>query len=820
MRKAPMSKRLETLHAAYEKAHDLSSLIEYLEQAYQENEHRLAIETIETWEKERTPEIDFYLGAALFGIGRHAEATERLKAVLAVNPHHFRARKKLEEIGADGRAGEEAPATQKDGKQIRLPEIPTSETEHYRKAGHRTLAVTLLLVTAVTAAVLLLIGERTSGAERLLADPEAALWPIRYPQFERQVEELRSLEQRFPEEDAPRKALFYLTAFALLDYRLFDREELLTQARFYYTLVTGKDPAMTQLLDYLEGNDLSSPLAAGHRRDTAVLGDPQKAFTGPDPHIPAPVTAANLRAAWYDALLFYRLGRWDDALKTSEAILAAFPDAELPQKLRVAAIARKAEDRSKTADSTRTIGNEEIQKLSAVLSRWRAASEERYFLSEAYVALGRAANDLAFEKEGFYLGCPGQTFCAEVIAAFVARNRTEEAKRMALFVKEKKGLARTADDLLLVMRVSMQDGDFGNCYFSFKEIQQFFPDRTDEKTMRDGAFCCEKENYLEEALGLYEKIGASAKDPTIEAKIAEMRYLIRRDPQSAQTLKSLAERNPDDPLVLNSYLSVLLKGNNLPEISAVLERIYALTPAGRRVTVIDRFLQAGLVSRAAALLAENRDRREARERLYDLYNRYFLFGEADAVAGKEENLSTPFWRAFRTEYDRLNADTAAAVAETLEKMDQGMEQKCFPPLLYLKAEAFRRAGNTQKTLSLRDGLLECDRTYFPGLLFAAEMAYYQGDISRAIISVTYLLDRETILWPGRPVYHNYLVLLLAEMSIVKGREKKALDLLTRSLDRTLPWGTREKEKLQDLYDKSKTVLKKRIEQIIAERFGA
>ncbi len=168
----------------------------------------------------------------------------------------------------------------------------------------------------------------------------------------------------------------------------------------------------------------------------------------------------------------------------------------------------------------------------------------------------------------------------------------------------------------------------------------------------------------------------------------------------------------------------------------------------------------------------------------------------------------------------MNADTAAAVAETLEKMDQGMEQKCFPPLLYLKAEAFRRAGNTQKTLSLRDGLLECDRTYFPGLLFAAEMAYYQGDISRAIISVTYLLDRETILWPGRPVYHNYLVLLLAEMSIVKGREKKALDLLTRSLDRTLPWGTREKEKLQDLYDKSKTVLKKRIEQIIAERFGA
>jgi len=64
------------------------------------------------------------------------------------------------------------------------------------------------------------------------------------------------------------------------------------------------------------------------------------------------------------------------------------------------------------------------------------------------------------------------------------------------------------------------------------------------------------------------------------------------------------------------------------------------------------------------------------------------------------------------------------------------------------------------------------------------------------------------------------VLLLAEMNIVKGREKRALDLLSRSLDKSLPWGAREKEKLQDLYDKSKTILKKRIEQLIAVRFGA
>ncbi len=814
-----MSKRLETLRLAYERTRDLSSLIEYLEQAYQENEHQLIVETIEKWNGDRTPEIDFYLGSALLGVGRASEATERLNAVLAVNPHHFRARKKLEEIGTSLQAEKECPATPREGKQISLPPIPTSETEHYRKAGRRTLALALLIIAATVIIVSLFIGKRTSGAERLLVDPEATLWPINYPLFERRAEELRALEERFPEENAPRKALFYLTAFALLDYRLATQEELLTQVRFYYTLTTEKDAAMTSLLNYLEGTDPTSPLAAGDRRDREMLADPRKRSSDV-PTVSAPVTEKNLRSAWYDALFFYRIGRWNEALKTLDAILAAFPEAELPQKLRVAAIARKADRRETTADPKSTLSEDEVKKLVAILSRWRVDSEERYFLSEAYVALGRSTNDLSFEKEGFYLGCPGQTFCTTVITTFADQGLTEEAKRMALFIKEKKGLARTGDDLLLVMRMAIRDGDYGNCYFSFKELQQFFPDRVDERTLFDGALCCEKENYFEEALELYEKVGNASKTQAVEAKIAEMRYLLRRDTQSAQALKSLAERNPNDPVILNAYLSVLLKGNNFTETTSVLERIYALTPPESRVTVIDRFLQAGLIFRATTLLAENRDRREARERLYDLYNRYFLFAEADAVAGKEEYPSTAFWRSFRGEYARLNNDTASAVGETLEKMEQGLEQKCFPPLLYLKAEAFRRAGNTQKTLALRDGLLECDRSYFPGLLFAAEMTYYQGDITRAIAAVNYLIERETFLSPGKLIYHNYLVLLLAEMHIVKGREKKALDLLSRSLDRSLPWTIREKEKLQDIYDKSKPILKKHIEQIVAERFGA
>ncbi len=810
-----MTKRLDALRQQYEKQPELASLTEYLEQAYKENECRLIIDTVGSWQGDSTPEIDFYVGAALLTLGRKPEAVARFQAVLAVNPNHFRAKKKLEEAGSDEETPDGAPV-RRELRQIRLPDFQSQEPEHYQRLGRRNLAIIAALVVAVALAVAILAGETKSGLEKFLPDPQAAFFSYTYADFERRAGELRTVEQQFPNEDAPRKALFFLSAFALLDYNLFERKEVATQARFYFTLTVEKDESMIRLMNYIDSGDPSSPLAQGHLLDRGWPGN-QKSLAERVPEQRGQPTGAELRAAWYDALLLYRGGRYDESVALADTLLAAFPMFELPQKLRIAALARKAAQQE-AAGSATAFSKEQLRTFTDTLSRWRVDSEERWLLAEAYVTLGAAAHDPALEREGFYLGCPGRHFCADILNRFMDTGRAEEAKRMALYVREKKGPARDAADLRMVMRASYLDRDWGNCYFSFKELQQIFPGTLDRAALVEGAECCERENYLEEAYDIYEKTTDVAGDPVRAAKLAEMRYLLRHDAESAQELKALADKHPQSAPVLDSYLTVLLKTGDQAATGPVLDRIYALTAPEKRLAVIERYLQAGLVMQAATLLGENRDRREMRERLYNLYNHHLLFDRADAVAGKETFSTTLFWKELRAEHDRLTADTAAAVGEKLEKMETALQQKCFPPLLYLKAEAFRRAGNTQKTFAMIDGLLECDRTYLPGLIFAAEMAYYQGDTARSTAGVKYLLEREKFLSPGELIYHNYLVLLIAEFDISKGNEVRALNFLTKHLDRTLPFGKREQEKVQDIYDKSKIVLKKRIEKLIIERF--
>lgn len=814
-----MSNKLETLKQESEKQQNLPKFIEYLEQAYKENEYDRIIAETDAWRGERTPEIDFFRGAALLALGRSAEAVERFKAVLEINPNHFRARKKLDEAGSPEGAVPTAttPATQAT-RYVRLPDFSAEDNEHYRRTGRRNMTILALGVLAVILTIWALWGGGSSGVDKLLKDPEANLWPISVADFERRSDEMRAIERRFPNEDAPRKALFYLTAFVLLDYHLSDHKDILSQVRFYYTLSTQKDTAMEQVLRYIEGDPASSPLTREHAIDAASPGNTADlaAFT---PLLQGPVTRSNLRTAWYDALLLYRAARHDESLKIVEAMLAEFPMLELPQKLRVAATAAKAAKRDAAADPMRTLNDTQIKILADTLARWRGESEERHLLSEAYVALGGAAHDPLLEREGFYLGCPGRHFCADILNRFMNTGRTDDAKRMALYVREKKGTARNADDLKLVMVSSYRNGDHSNCFFAFKEIQQFFPDiAQDPEVLRTAAICCEKENYLEEALSLHEKIAASPRTPEQAAKIAEIRYLLSRDAQSAQELKTLAEKYPDSATILNAYLSVLLKTENRPEIQRALDRLYSLTGPDERLAVIQRYLQAGLTTRAVQLLIENRGRPGINERLYDLYNAYFLFADADAVAGKETFASTPFWKELRELYAALSPETAETVGEKLEKLTPPPAQRCSPALLYLKAEAFRQSGDRPKTFSMIEGVLECDRTYLPGLILAAEMAFYQGDRARALKAVKYLIEQAPFLSPGKLIYHNYLVLLLAELYITSGNEKKGLTVLTQDLSTAYPFGKREQEKLQDIYDKSKLVLKKRIEQLVAERF--
>ncbi|HSA32171.1 MAG TPA: hypothetical protein P5077_00430 [bacterium] len=815
-----MSNKLETLKQESEKQQSLPKFIEYLDQAHKENEYDRILAETDAWRGEQTPEIDFFRGAALLALGRPAEAIEQFKAVLAVNPNHFRARKKIEEAGSPEGVAPTATTTASASKTryVRLPEFSTEDNEHYRRAGQRNLMILALGALAVILTLWALWGGGTSGVDKMLKDPEATLWPLSVADFERRSDEMRAVERRFPNEDAPRKALFYLTAFALLDYHLSDHKDILSQVRFYYTLSTQKDPSMEQILRYIEGDPATSPLIREHALDSAVPENAADlaAFT---PRLQGPVTRSNLRTAWYDALLLYRAARYDESLRIAEAMLTEFPALELPQKLRVAAIARKAVKQDAIADSTRALSDEQVRQLTGTLARWRGESEERHLLSEAYVALGAAAHDPLLEREGFYLGCPGRPFCADILNRFMNGGRTEDAKRMALYVREKKGTARNADDLKLVMLSSYRNGDHSNCFFAFKEIQQFFPAvAQDNEVLRTAAICCEKENYLEEALALYEKIAATPRTPEQAAKIAEIRYLLSRDAQSAQELKALAEKYPDSATILNAHLSVLLRTDNRPEIQRALDRLYSLTGPDGRLAVIQRYLQAGLTMRAVQLLTENRDRRDINERLYDLYNSYFLFSDADAVAGKGTFDSTPFWNELREHYAALSPETAEVIGEKLEKLAPPPSQRCVPALLYLKAEAFRQSGDKPRTFSMIDGVLECDRTYLPGLILAAEMAFYQGDRARALKGVKYLIEQAPFLSPGKLIYHNYLVLLLAELYISSGNEKKGLTVLTQELSPSHPFGKREREKLQDIYDKSKLVLKKRIEQLVAERF--
>ncbi|HDT11195.1 MAG TPA: hypothetical protein ENN58_00505 [bacterium] len=129
--------------------------------------------------------------------------------------------------------------------------------------------------------------------------------------------------------------------------------------------------------------------------------------------------------------------------------------------------------------------------------------------------------------------------------------------------------------------------------------------------------------------------------------------------------------------------------------------------------------------------------------------------------------------------------------------------KCEPALLFLKAETFRRQGDRQRTLGMIDAMLECDRFYLPGLVFAAEITYYQGDIVRATEGLTYILNHEKFFSPGSLYYRNYLVLLNAEIMVTMGRDAQLEQYLKRNLIRSFPLGPKEMEKINDITSKLK-----------------
>ena len=117
-------------------------------------------------------------------------------------------------------------------------------------------------------------------------------------------------------------------------------------------------------------------------------------------------------------------------------------------------------------------------------------------------------------------------------------------------------------------------------------------------------------------------------------------------------------------------------------------------------------------------------------------------------------------------------------------------------------------GDKQRTFAMIDAMLECNKYYLPALAFAAEITYYQGDLTKTQKGLNYILENEKYLSPGVFNYHNYLVLLNAEIMISDGGERKIVNYLKKNLMKNFPFGAREVDRVSDICDKLKEANKR------------
>lgn len=806
-----MSNKLETLKQAFIAQKSLTSLMEYLEMAQKEMAWSEIVDALENWDGTSTPELDFYLGNALTETGRKSEGIKKLQAIIAINPNHFKAKKKLDELGSE-QDGEKTAEIQK-LKLIPLPQMKLEDTDGYKAARRRSITIIFsaaaILIIAVAAIIASFSGG--SGIEKQLEEPQRYLYPMSFGDFEKRSEELKLLDNKLQKNDDAKIAIFYLTAFAAIDYNLFKQKEIVSQARFYYTLISKKEPIMGALYDYFENKTLDHPATRKNYLEAnfpATLDEIKKA----DLSCPE-LNSGTLRNCYLSALLLYRTGEFERSSEIIKKILLGFPGYELAQKLDIAVrtgIAVKGKI---------SIDKAEVERLKGLLVKWKKDSEERYLLGEDFLSLGKAAGSFDLEKEGFYLSCPGRYFCGTLIRDYIKRGFVSEAKKMALYIKEQKGGTRNDEDLRLVMITSKEDGDYGNCYFAFKELQQFFPDKFDNEALRAASICSEKEHYLEEAISYYEELNASENTPAMSAKIYELRYLLKNDPAMLAELKKLVDAAPDSLPLLYSYLKAVETKGDLKEIVPVLNSIYELEKENAKVAVVTRYFDNGAIMPAMEILAKNSGAPGFSLKLLDMYSLYLLFDEADSILkkGTVKEADAAKWKPLRDISKLISDESYESAITAIEKIEANQE-KCSPPLLLLKAESYRRMGNTQRTFSMIDGMLECSKFYLPGLMFAAEISFYQGDVKRAEKGIAYILDNENYFSPVKNLYHNYLILLSGEILLNRGKERELITFLGKNLITSVPLSKKDQEKLQDLYDKLKRENKNQLEKYINRVF--
>ena len=295
-----------------------------------------------------------------------------------------------------------------------------------------------------------------------------------------------------------------------------------------------------------------------------------------------------------------------------------------------------------------------------------------------------------------------------------------------------------------------------------------------------------------------------------------MKYRLTQEELYFIQLEKLAAKNSDNKFIQYSFLDALNKKEDLKKTISVLEKIYKLESDDKKIDVIEQYLNNGAVYHAVSHLKELKSHKKYRRLLNVIYNRYMLFDEADEVLANGE-LNDPLWMFFRKQVELNRQKEYKLVTKNIDKRTQTLD-KCEPAFLYLLAESYRNLGDKQRTFGMIDSILECNPYYLPGLVFATEIAYYQGDLTKAREGIDYILENEMFLSPGKPYYHNYLVLLNAEIMVSIGKENQIMGYLRKNLKTGFVFAEREQEKVKDILEKLKETKASILEKYLRKKF--
>lgn len=805
------SRRLTTLLEQWKTEETPTLLIQILSQAFNDEEYQLVSDMIDGFKGALTPEMRYLAGESLAKLDKKESSIEHLLIVLESNPNHFKAKQLLEELGYQEEKEEDVSDKKaiESFKDILLPITPIHETASYRSNKRKyLLAVTVLIAVAATLLVTL-FWHKNKDFFIDIEKPTETLYPLSWIDYQIKTANIKKWVSRHKASEKSRTASFYLSAYTLIDnYLITTDKELLSKVRFYFALTQTKTREMKRLNSYIEnktapdGIEYLNMLECNYPQTKAnIMQQKIEPITT--------ISHANLREALYATLILLRQEHLTQAHNLVTKILAVFPQNEIAEKLFVLIQALNL-----TKKSSYIIDKDKLLKI---LTRLKIESPERHFLSEAWMTLGKATNDLAMMEEGFYLGCPHSYWCDDIIRDFLAKKEVSLARRMAEYMKSKRGLNRKASDIQLVLETAFADDDFGSCYFSYKELKQFFPNSIGQKIAKIAAVCSENNGYYEEAEELYSIVAKETPSPVVKAKIEEMRWLVHEDEESLAQLKKLHKNNPDDIKILQSYLTIITKGNETREAISLLNILFDKIDPSQQKSVIDQYVAIGAIFDALKNLKNLKTESWAQDKRYEIQCANMQFSLAKALENPQDQPYKKTCGVLKSSWNLIQEEKYDDAIEILTD-EQKRAQTCDPALFYLLAEAYRHKGDSQLTFSMIDRMLECNKNYIPGLVFTAGIAFYQGDLHAAEKGIDHILEREDIFSVIPKFYHNELVLIQGDMLISRGKIRQLMPFLKKNMIKGKKIRNAEQAKLDDLYDKLKPNDKERLMRFIKRSF--